>query len=781
MKKLVLGMTVFAVGAAMANTTYYLRNDCSESSSYKESVKTASAWNTKTDATGVNATVIDSTGDFVVELWRWLRLQYYLGETFTGNSLTIERGYLFWYDTCNTFDADGQVIFKTGGFRVARKSNNSRSSFNADVLFKQPADLPFGVFPGNAVINSWIYFNKKFASDSDVTAHIGYGRPTSGYDATATGFRALLCGDYSDFVGTLVVTTANETVTYPAYATSLSLGDSAKGFPGTIRVTDRCALETLSAENTQKTAGIVKIANLVLGGGSMIALGSATEGFEATESLTVEGPVHVRLLYEQVKTDDLVRIPVLKAPAAGLLKLDDFALDFGLTSAYDAETAGLELSKDGRTLYVVFYQQVSLDTSDPGDFTKPGLSSALSPANKGQWSDTAEPHEFAVYTVGYPKQLRTLNDFENDYVFPRKRLVLALGGSLFLQGKSFKGDVELAGSWGNLRAVSNYGKLYVLDGTLTLSSGSILHLMTQNSGTLEIASSICGTGGLQIEGNGSTSVPQATTALSGDNSAWLGKISVTQASGTSGGKAFPSLERFQWLSISSSAALGGKLTTFAADALLLQDYSKLYVTETLTLPSDLNRGLTISGFGQIGVEAEKTLTVNWPIALNGTLWKNNDGMLVLGGTTTAGDNAALTVAAGCVKAASCGCLDGATIYTASESTPLVLDFNPADADLKRYGIRNVKTDAPFMDGRKVYLRLDGVDDAVIAAARRTDAGFKQGLVTVKTSALDTFDVKANLVFTKPEKTRLIREDDAATGWTTFSLYGRDSGFSVIVR
>ena len=91
----------------------------------------------------------------------------------------------------------------------------------------------------------------------------------------------------------------------------------------------------------------------------------------------------------------------------------------------------------------------------------------------------------------------------------------------------------------------------------------------------------------------------------------------------------------------------------------------------------------------------------------------------------------------------------------------------------------MKTTTPFVEGQTINIRLADVDTAALEAARLTDEGYKQGLITVKTTAAK--NVEDNLVVEKVKGLRLIREDDAETETTTFSLYGKKEGILLIVR
>ena len=137
---------------------------------------------------------------------------------------------------------------------------------------------------------------------------------------------------------------------------------------------------------------------------------------------------------------------------------------------------------------------------------------------------------------------------------------------------------------------------------------------------------------------------------------------------------------------------------------------------------------------------------------------------------------------GAVKALRHDCLNGVTVELL-ENGCLALDSNPDDAQVRRYGFYNVNTDTPFPADGEINVRIDNPDYAALAAAKED---YKLGLLTVKTSAADALNLGSRVKFNKSCAIdglleRVIREDDAETGWTTYSACYDFVGFQVIVR
>ena len=225
------------------------------------------------------------------------------------------------------------------------------------------------------------------------------------------------------------------------------------------------------------------------------------------------------------------------------------------------------------------------------------------------------------------------------------------------------------------------------------------------------------------------------------------------------------------------------------NALELQGYHVLYARNSLTLSVDVNRGIYVSqDGGRLFVTNDATMTCWWPITLNAPLYKEGPGTLALGGAIRFVDGEGeptddlpaeavkrtFVVTNGCVKALSSDCLNGLTVDL-GPGTTLAIDLDTADADLRTYGIRNVRTDEPFGAG-PITIVADNLPE-------QTSAGGKFGILTVKTAVADAIRNRLTVVRPKVQDlTRcLVRTDDATGDTTTFSVEYKVSGLLIRFR
>lgn len=163
------------------------------------------------------------------------------------------------------------------------------------------------------------------------------------------------------------------------------------------------------------------------------------------------------------------------------------------------------------------------------------------------------------------------------------------------------------------------------------------------------------------------------------------------------------------------------------------------------------RGVYIGSKARFNVQAGHALAITSPLAMNGTLVKEGDGELALGGTLRFGSDGtattptegknALTVKAGSVRALSADAFDGLAI-TFAEGAKLVVDVDASDSGLARYGIRNVKAATPFASTAD-----DGMIDVELDFDGAQEKNLTVGICTVPTSAATA--VKSMLRLSKP--------------------------------
>ena len=96
-----------------------------------------------------------------------------------------------------------------------------------------------------------------------------------------------------------------------------------------------------------------------------------------------------------------------------------------------------------------------------------------------------------------------------------------------------------------------------------------------------------------------------------------------------------------------------------------------------------------------------------------------------------------------------------------------------------------KVSAPA-DGRNIITPINIVLKNIDGAMLKEMKEYKQGLVTVKTAAANALGLDGLIKFSKSYKSgdsriTLVREDDVATGFTTYSACYKFVGSQVVVR
>lgn len=408
------------------------------------------------------------------------------------------------------------------------------------------------------------------------------------------------------------------------------------------------------------------------------------------------------------------------------------------------------------------------------------------------WSDNREPHSNAHYVIDNGYLLSTCESDKED-VFGGKSLLFYIG-TFGVFGGNHRLNIPDFQTSGNIR-LGQSSSVTICGGRVRFCGAE--PLMSAYMGkTLTIESEIVGDASLKLIGEASGS-PQGFFAFTAYNTNWFGKIRVVAPSNASQDDW---VKDYLTVRLYDGRNLGGKLEKFDYSALDLGRLCDLYAHTNVTLDAAVNRGVFLSHEkgARISVDAGYTLDCHWTITLNGPLYKTQPGTLALGGgikfhevvdnvtniTDTLPDDPSkrlLVVTNGTLKALTHDCVNGLTVALADD-TSLALDFTEEECDLKKYGFYNVKTDTPFEAGRPINIQLNGVDGGKVKEWK----AYKQGLITVRTSAADALKMDDLIRFGKPlasggPNIRLIREDDQTTGFTTYSANYKFTGTQIIVR
>ena len=734
--------------------------------SYKsDAFSQAQYWtdNNGTGSVGASGAALNAEDYYLVANWKvfWTPASQEANTTFTfgGKRLTLGElgtgktaGYMelrnYTYSTIAYFPDDGVVMAR--GWIKARGYKTREHPLDGKMLVTAPASAPFMLGARNSYPDQILTLKGALSGDATVALLVS----NFIQDDLATNVTVKLSGDCSGYYGSISVTgTLARTATQ--YGAALSL--AAVTMPGSV---------TIENDGVLRTAAITDIAavgSLTLKPGSCIALqtgsssGHTTNGFfRVTDSFTATGPVAVTLPSSIVSYDgntldgSTLRLPVVEVPLGATLSTNDFVIEYSdATAVWPLEWFHLEIEEGTTTKRLVLVKEpIVRQTANDTDTYSLGFGTSLT--NAANWLDSNLPHEGCNYIIHgrFTKLLRSLSDTSLDYVFPGGSLTLfhyadGRSASFFLLCHSFY--VPFFCSISTHLAAGSHLPVAILRADKFQFSGTTNVVTVQTNGYLELNGPLSGSGNIAMKGN-STYGSNGKVWLNGDNSNFKGKIILSVGNATPNDTGI-----FQTLYVASGNNLGGALDEFAYDALKLEAYGLLAVTNSalVTLESGLNRGLYVNDVGRIRAEEGQTLRIDWPVTLNGTLRKEGEGDLLLGGealftpdggvpsTTPTADANIVRVKAGGIGAASAEALDGMALQF-EQGAKLVCKADTADHDLATRGLVNTKASTPFavadgLDKIPVQITSDEIPTVgnftvVVATVSAEQASAVQGLM-----------------------------------------------------
>ena len=255
----------------------------------------------------------------------------------------------------------------------------------------------------------------------------------------------------------------------------------------------------------------------------------------------------------------------------------------------------------------------------------------------------------------------------------------------------------------------------------------------------------------------------------GDNSAFRGKIALSCEASKNYSPAYSETQPGVVAKFASADSFGGTLGEFAADALLVEHYSYVCPTQSMTLAT-ANRGITIAS-GGFDVQDGIVLRIDEPLAVQGPMYKRGAGTLVLGGTCTA-SGATLHVRGGTLGFVG-DCAVAGLDAEFSGGTTILLSPDTSAAENGFFGGFSVVGEGE----PKVLVALDTGSPAYLAANKYTIP-----ICTVPAEGADLSD-SFTLVRTKGYKASLQKEpvtvDDAE--YTRYSVKYSRAGLICVLR
>lgn len=780
-----------ALGGALTNAVYWLDesgSQCAESSTLDSTADYLVSWkHPDRGVTYSKAIRTSKTGDIV----------------FAGRSLTIGDDYwsngdgILYLSAKNiktTFANDG-LFLRYGSITLLNDNNANYEIYGKVTVLADGSDKgTFRISRNGTLTNQTVNFHGPLV-----------GSESAKFSISMVTARFL---DASQYKGTIVC--GNNSGLGMSGVSQSKVSVLTNGTIFAASATDDWTLSTLSLDTN--AAIRVTIAKTVDANGVEHASGAT---IHVTDSLSTEGLAKVKLSMSDIAFDGLTnRFVVLTAPKSAELDRDDFVLDLDM-GAYPADMRRLaklevECGEDRDSLVFTFEPVVSLVISDNNEQTACSrATTSFADDMESHWSDRRLPHEGAHYVVlktgDVASYLNTMgvgrSNSSSEYEmrhFPGESLTIGPDCMLTLYQSIFKVKELriLDGAYVRLGQFSTVkdGTVKIEGEKLVAPSGTVRILVYANY-TAEFSGDLSGEATITIPGVGATSSPQGTTRFAGDNSAFEGRFSVSQVNYK--GNA-PDETNMQTLSVAATNQLGGVISEMAWDGITLKRMCRIHVSGNAALAKGTNRGLYIDStsdvegtafLGRIFVISGKEFAVETLLTMNGTLDKEGVGTLTLAAPVKFGEGAVsdmpsvnsniLNIAEGTLKVRGADCIDGLEIRFGS-SAKFVIDATSSDADSLRYGVRNVKTDTPFVlpDG-EAKLPLE-----ILYPQSVPEEGVVLGIMTVRSS------IAARIKAMLPEMPRRIDGKivrnveivDAVNGWTTFALeIGVNHGTKVIIR
>ena len=774
MKKLLMLLAVTAGFTAVGETWYYT------GVGYKDDAFTNTVYWTNGDA---QCPAITSADDFIVSNWKWMWSpagQNQEDYHFSGKSLAIgqiggQDGKLEirFYNNNYSIYFDNEGLFLDNGLFTGYGYRMRTLNVRGDITVRAPESAPFHIHGGGKLTSNegkTLLLHGPFKSAKGTMAVAGV--VPDGFENVLneiTNFTLRINGPCDNYLGKLKISGMRPRIGN-TYDTAVKL--ACPEFGGSIIVANNGIL------NAAYDTNVIKIASLSFEPGStleVLASNTTNAILEVENSFAAEGPVTVLMNSQRIKVcNEGDRFTVLSLPKTAEVSVDDFRLELtGAKLKFTSEAVHFEIREDGERKYldVVVEPIVKLTVADYNSFNWNAEKSSSAFEKAGSWSDTSStPHSGCHY---FNEKIGTIITPDTDsYSF--------LGRSLSIYDERTNSPFIV------FTKKLNLTKLHMTNGRL--ASGTYrspvvtaesfafygIHntIIVQTNQTLELVGPWKGDGQVDVIGNHAYG-SNGRLRLTGDNSNFTGKIKLSVGTATPNPDGI-----FQTLLIGDEKALGGAMDEMMFDALELNAYGTLEVTNSLKVTASRNRGVYVNGVGRMKVPADETLAVSTLLTVNGTLVKLGAGTLALGGELDAADSSGLSVSDGILNVAAADAVNGLAVDVA-QGAALSLDPLVADGEFAAFGIRNDKAREPFRsEAGKIELLVGGT--AAAEDVKRVECA----LFTVKSEAFAAVDA-----LMKPKRAGgfkrgwVLRLSERVNGDGTTTKLGllERAGFSIVIK
>lgn len=721
--------------------------------------------------------------------------------TFEGNSLHLGDANTFGevvHDGADgsTITLENQGLFLNNGWWWFNGGPNVTMTLAGDVtvLANTTGYLPSILFAQDQHSNSTGRVTGKLKGLADATLRVGYHDGVGG--KTRNNWYEFY--DCSEFHGRLYVTRNTSTT-----LTGREFGSCVRFKSGdvsdcTVELTAKCFASTVDTTGTATigTLKIAKDAGLMLRGGA-----DGIGHIKVQTALVPPAEGKIAVVWPKFTVFGQSHVPLLTWPATTALTADDFALD---QESGCGNVATLTVEEDQTAGTLTLYanmaslvQQTAYYRDGVGGTNWRDNINPTSLTNAEHWSDHALPHPGSDYFTSYNLCMpyaASVNDPNWDYEFPGDSLTLD-GGTIWI----YQSVLTVP----RLVCKSSYICLTMQTKPMTtrvavpggIDVSNTLTLRAHQGHCLVLDGAISGSGDINIAGHSGTGNPSGAFELRGDNGGFTGTIALKQVELRPEYHNFDRL--FLTLYANSGESLGGALEAFNPRALAITELARLSVTNTdegVTLADGLNRGVYLYAGGRFHTAADATLDVEWPVLLNGRMWKEGEGTLILGKplsyevqaggaiseTPLAGSNV-FTVAAGTVKVRHSEAMRMLETSFAANTALVVQHYDGEDDGMVDYGIKAL-ADTPFT----LDAGLNGCLPISIDVGEMpmpTDPNFCLPLVTVKNANAESVrGMLRNLRRTwRDMPQRIVTRANPDGETTTFLIQYRHTGTAIILR
>ena len=304
-----------------------------------------------------------------------------------------------------------------------------------------------------------------------------------------------------------------------------------------------------------------------------------------------------------------------------------------------------------------------------------------------------------------------------------------------------------------------------------------------NNQDFNIASDISGSNKLCAYalrlGDGFLESPCGTVRLSGDNTAWTGKLLVAGTNDvydtTKGHCELNALTNLT-LRVTDSKNLGGTLPEFTYDALTVSNQCRLAIDGT-TVFAETTRGWYFPRTAYLYVDGGKTATCLNTLTIGGELVKEGAGTLCIGAKPTVeGSAASITVQAGVLAAAIPDAFEGISVNLC-DGASIGVDVNVQEEPFKSRGLELGDGTISAANGGKIFVSPIGVSGDLAEGCG------PYALFTCAAGKME--ELKNNISVSNPwpgESVSVkLTEKENADGTVTLSASFYHCGLRVIVR